>query len=74
MKKTERSLKQGTRVRLTACAKHLIRAEGGLAHDYTGYVIGPIDYGMGLFGEEIDVRWPRLGRQAYPEAYLEKTK
>jgi hypothetical protein len=71
-------MKAGTKVRMSDACKRELRAHGCREHveefgHCIGHVEGPVDYGNGVVGPEVNVRWQPSGlRYAYrPEIDLD---
>ena len=60
--KVGNNMRPGTKVRMSEEIKRLFIANGSHEHveefgDCEGVIIGLVDYGNGIFGPELDVRW-----------------
>lgn len=70
----------GDRVKMAATVKNQLRLNGCSEHveefgDCVGVVEGPVDYGNGVIGPELDVRWePSRLRYAYSPEHLESVE
>lgn len=69
-------MKSGTKVRMSLELKAALIANSSIEHveefgHCIGIVIGPVDYGNGIVGPEVDVRWqPSNLKYAYETKWL----
>lgn len=69
--------RRGDRVKISKELKRIFRSNGSAEHvrefgGCLGIVDGPTDYGGGVYGPELDIRWQPSGlRYAYAPEYLQ---